>query len=530
MGIRAFLEQFSIRRKFFLLWILQGALLAGVGIYAWRVLERTSTVASEGIENGKQLKTLADLRYSLAHVRGDHVGLLGGAEKADFVEARLSKLEGMEKALRTLAQKAREMVWNAEERAQLDPTLKALEAYLGGFPGALAAAKTDGGNLQGRLTANREHLEAARNGLAALYDKMEKANAAGLKDLDDGADQAIVRLFWVGLAGLVLGFIFTRMVGRQVAEDSGQLKDCLASLAQGDLTRPSHLLGKDELADMGAAYNRVVDNLRKDIRSITMISERTASSATELAATTNEVNQATREISQGAEEQRGAVQHSVASLAEISRSIGEVQQSAAEAESVSASALSASARGLESVEESTRAMTAIEESSAKVNRITTVIADIARQTNLLSLNAAIEAAKAGAQGKGFAVVAEEIRKLAERSGGAAKEIASLIEESAERVQVGSGAVGHVSESLGSIEASIRENGQRVRSIAEAMERQAKASEGMVKGMATTSGLAERNASATTELSSTIHETAKTVDDLAGLAQELHNLTTHFKVD
>jgi methyl-accepting chemotaxis protein len=529
MGVRAWLERFTIRRKFFILWALQGLLLLGVGVFAWRALDTASTAASEAIENGGQLKALAELRYTLAHIRGDQAAILVGADKVDFLEARLAKLGDLEKNLQAHVAKVRGINWGPEEKTPVDATLKALEAYMAGFPGALAAAKTDGGNPAGRLAANREHLEGARNGLGALYEKVEKANAVSMKNLDDGADQAILRLFWVALTGLVLGFLFTRLVGRQVAEDSVHLKDCLGLLAKGDLTHASRLSGQDELAEMGTSYNHVLQNLQKDIRAITLISERTASSATELSATTNEVNQATREISQGAEEQRGAVQHSVTSLEQISRSIAEVQRSATEAEAVSASALTASARGLESVAESTRAMAAIEESSSKVNRITTVIADIARQTNLLSLNAAIEAAKAGAQGKGFAVVAEEIRKLAERSGAAAKEIAALIEESADRVQVGAGAVQHVSESLASIEVSIRDNEQRVRSIAKAMEHQAEASGGMVKGMATTSQLAERNASATTELSSTIHETAKTVDDLAGLAQELHILTTHFRV-
>jgi methyl-accepting chemotaxis protein len=174
-------------------------------------------------------------------------------------------------------------------------------------------------------------------------------------------------------------------------------------------------------------------------------------------------------------------------------------------------------------------MHAIEDSSTRVGKITAVIAEIAGQTNLLSLNAAIEAAKAGEHGRGFAVVAEEIRKLAERSASAAEEIDALILESGQRVEAGTGSVGAVSRSLGAIEGGIRDNADRIRSIALAMEEQSKASEEVVQAVATTAQLTERNASATTQLASTTQEITRTIEELAHMANELRQLTTRFKL-
>jgi len=269
--------------------------------------------------------------------------------------------------------------------------------------------------------------------------------------------------------------------------------------------------------------------LHKDVQSITQISEQNASAATELSATVDQLNSATHEVSRGVEAQRTAMAQSTVGLAAVSRSMSEIQGQAREAGDGSEGALSISAQGMAEVEESQKAMSAIQESSAKVGRITTVIADIARQTNLLSLNAAIEAAKAGSQGKGFAVVAEEIRKLAERSAAAAKEINDLIQESSDRVAVGASAVGAVSRALSALESSIRDNAERVQAIVRATAEQARSTEEVVAGVETTANLTERNASATTQLASSLDETNRTVEDLARTANQLRGLTGRFKL-
>jgi methyl-accepting chemotaxis protein len=331
------------------------------------------------------------------------------------------------------------------------------------------------------------------------------------------------------VTALALGTWISRTVGNHITRTATAIDTSMESLILGDLTRPPRVPGRDELSHIGQGLARVIEKLHEDIQAISGISERTASGATELSATADLLNQNTQEISHSVDSQRDAMQQSSIALTEVSRSLGDVRAQAREAGGVSENALSISAQGLAEAEESQRAMSAIEESSAKVGRINTVIADIARQTNLLSLNAAIEAAKAGAQGKGFAVVAEEIRKLAERSAQAAKEITALIQESTDRVAVGSSAVGSVSRALASLEASIRDNADRINAIIAATEAQARATEEVVDAVGTTSQLTERSASATTELASSLAETTQTVEDLAKSANHLRDLGARFKL-
>jgi methyl-accepting chemotaxis protein len=149
-----------------------------------------------------------------------------------------------------------------------------------------------------------------------------------------------------------------------------------------------------------------------------------------------------------------------------------------------------------------------------------VIQEIARQTNLLSLNAAIEAAKAGAHGKGFAVVAEEVRKLAERSSGAAKEIAVLIEGSNEAVGLGRTTVQETVDALSRIREHIGQLQAMSMEIAASTEEQAKASSEVAQQVDMAAVKAGENASAAIELSATVEETARASGQLAAVAEGL----------
>jgi methyl-accepting chemotaxis protein len=157
-----------------------------------------------------------------------------------------------------------------------------------------------------------------------------------------------------------------------------------------------------------------------------------------------------------------------------------------------------------------------------------VITEIANQTNLLSLNAAIEAAKAGDQGKGFAVVAEEVRKLAERSAGAAGEISGLIAKSRSAMQEGMSTVEGTETALKSMRQDIQAVADLARGIGAASEQQNQTSEELARRTEASSSATERSAAAAHELTATVEEVNRTAEYLARIADELATSLARFQ--
>ena len=193
------------------------------------------------------------------------------------------------------------------------------------------------------------------------------------------------------------------------------------------------------------------------------------------------------------------------------------------------SAVDATEESARAGEGAAKGISEIRAETGRIVQAVTVIQEIARQTNLLSLNAAIEAAKAGSMGKGFAVVAEEVRKLADRSRGAAGEIEQLIHRTQEAVNAGVQGVEATLGKLGDIRRRVTGVAGQFQGIGEAAQAQAETS-GQVNALVRENhAQLEQNASATQELSATVHEISRTAADLAQVAEGLRVAVEGFKL-
>lgn len=248
----------------------------------------------------------------------------------------------------------------------------------------------------------------------------------------------------LGIAGLVCGALALYMLAAlcisqhaTVASFSG----AIARFAKGDLSARIPVTTRDEMGTIAAAFNAMGAEIKRMIAKVSSHAEEVADAAEKLAHRCGEVRTATQQQSDAATGVAAAIQ-------EMTTSIGQVAGHANETESVSREASTLSEDGERVVREASQEMGHIADAfrdsatqidalgtrADEVSRIVQVIRDIAEQTNLLALNAAIEAARAGEQGRGFAVVADEVRKLAERTGHATTEISTMITSIQESTQ------------------------------------------------------------------------------------------------
>jgi methyl-accepting chemotaxis protein len=340
-----------------------------------------------------------------------------------------------------------------------------------------------------------------------------------------------VLMIVLGLGMVALGFVAALLLSNAIVKPLEVIKQGMRDISEGegDLTARLDADGKDEIAQLSANFNRFVENIQDIVHQVVAISGTIASGSLQMSAGMTEMDSTAESIAQTAENQKTSVKQATDRVGTIAQSSQIIYTNVANALKVFDQAQEAAAKGGTAVGEVVTGMQAISANSKQIGSILTVITEIANQTNLLSLNAAIEAAKAGEHGKGFAVVAEEVRKLAERCGQAAKEITVLIRTSGKSIQDGSQMVVTAGSGLKSIEAAIAASGEQIQSIGEQSRTQSDDSKAVVGFMGDLTGIAEQNAAATEEMAATIRETSRTVDDLSKAAESLNALVARFKV-
>jgi methyl-accepting chemotaxis protein len=333
----------------------------------------------------------------------------------------------------------------------------------------------------------------------------------------------------IALASILAAVACSAWIVRSHLAGLTEVERLMEEVAGGNLTVTGVFPGQDEIAVVGQALNGMVAQFRATVRGIHENSGHLAASSHQLLASTSEIAATSQAVSRSADIQKGAMERLASATTELSASIGGVAHQVQQCETKAQDMVAATDAGDQAGNATVEAMTQIRQSTDAMATAVRVIQEIARQTNLLSLNAAIEAAKAGAMGKGFAVVAEEVRKLAERSGSAAKEIGLLIESSRTSVDEGTTKVQATAEALDRIREqthALREMLAAISQMAQEQERTDHDASGQVEQGASE---AVRNAQASQDLSATATEMETAVQGLGRVARTLVEAVGRFRI-
>ncbi|TFF09594.1 methyl-accepting chemotaxis protein [Pseudomonas sp. BCA14] len=429
-----FLRNIRIAARAFISFAAIASLSVFLGLFALKQIGEVQSQAAD-IQNNwlQRVRLLALANASLDRFRLGEMAHILSSSDADM-QTYEDKSAGRLKAVKEQLAQYAGLLNTAEEKSRLDAFNQSLEAYAKNHAEMLKRSRSgDKAGARDFLNSIRESYEHMTKNFDQLIDLANKgAEQAGLTSVDayQHAVKGIALVILLVSGGtLLVAWLLTRSITSPINEAVLVAE----TIAKGDLTQPINPTGNDEATRLLRAQETMRNNLVQTLRQIT-------GSSSQLAAAAEELNAVTAEGSRDLRQQHGEIEQAATAVTEMTSAIEEVARNAASTSDLSQESRSIALKGQQrmvealdailaltrGVEVSSEQVGSLAEQAKDIGKVLDVIRTIAEQTNLLALNAAIEAARAGEAGRGFAVVADEVRALAHRTAQSTQEIEQMI--------------------------------------------------------------------------------------------------------
>jgi methyl-accepting chemotaxis protein len=352
--------------------------------------------------------------------------------------------------------------------------------------------------------------------LKAFSDKQGSLLDASAVAIQQQYQSGRMLLIMLGVAAIIIGIGSAWWITHTITRPINAAVKVAQTVSSGDLTSDIEVGSRDETGQLMDALKTMNTNLVNIVGQVRSGTDLMQTASTEIAA-------GNQDLSSRTEQQASSLEETASSMEELTSTVRFNAENARQANELAISASEIASRGGAVVGEVVNTMGSIHDSSRKIVDIISVIDGIAFQTNILALNAAVEAARAGEQGRGFAVVASEVRVLAQRSAAAAKDIKALIDDSVQKVAVGSNLVDKAGQTMNEIVDSISRVTQIMTQISNASEEQS-------IGIAQVNDAITQMDQVTQQNAALVEEAAAAAESMQEQSAKLAEVVSVFKLD
>lgn len=489
--------------------------MTGVGVLT---LTEITGLVGKAVNSGTQEERL--MREWLAETRANAVRatVLTRTDDAALAQLLTPALNAATQRISTLQKHVEQSLSSGELKSLFAVVGEKRQGYLVARAAALESRKA-GNHAEAARIVDTRMIPAVDTYIAAIQALLDAE-----KDLvDQNGQQAMSRAksgrnVFVAAAVLILGVaaIILFWIIVNITRPLLKALKIVEAISSGDLSRPIRASATGEARRLMIALESMRTTLLSQVRSI-------RDSADAVGIASREIEGGNLDLSRRTEAQASALEETASSLTQLTVMVKNNADSASTADRLATDASTITARGRQAVREVVLTIADISASSTKITDITGVIDQIAFQTNILSLNAAVEAARAGDQGRGFAVVASEVRALALRSAEAAKEIKALIADSADRVAAGVSKAEDAGNTMDGIMAAVHRLSELNAAIAVASREQFAGLEQIGSAVTDIDESTQQNAAL-------VEQTAATASNMSDQVVALNTMVNHFVLD